>query len=128
MDIETLELHLAAKAIAVQTAEIGKAHGITLSSNPSLVRLVAALSAFEKKHPPISFRTPPNKGANPMTDKTIKVWVAVDPVGKITHPDCWSTESAYEARSFTAAMTRKPWYRLENEGWTIRPATLTIRS
>jgi hypothetical protein len=58
MDIETLELRSAAKAIAAQTAEIGNAHGITLASNPSLVRLVADLSAFDKKHPPIPMRSP----------------------------------------------------------------------
>jgi hypothetical protein len=49
--LTVIELRNAAKAAAIQINELGKAHGKLAATNPTLVRLVLAISAYDKAHP-----------------------------------------------------------------------------
>jgi hypothetical protein len=77
-----------------------------------------------------------NQRTNPMTDKTIDVWVAADPIwvavdpnGKISPHLACSIDSEIAAQDALAIKLHGDawiWNALKNRGWTVRFATLTI--
>jgi hypothetical protein len=64
-----------------------------------------------------------------MTDKTVDVWVAVDPNGKISPHLACSIDNEIAAQDALAIKLHGDawlWPKLRKDGWTVRPATLTI--
>jgi hypothetical protein len=71
-----------------------------------------------------TFATFTSQRTNPMTDKTIKVWVVLrggtTTCGPVVNTD--KTIVIYQIEE----QWGKPWVDCEKDGWTVRPATLTI--